>query len=217
MTANHHTAASQNESFGNSGQAVSKATVRKKTLQRRDALSIQERIRYSQEIMETLTSLACYQEAEVLLAYASYRSEVETYGLIRQALLEKKLVFVPLVEGREMQFYQITDLSDLQEGYHGIPEPKAGRSYPDYLKHTMGISHTLLCMPGAAFDKERHRIGYGGGFYDRYLEKLCGYQEQGQIHLITASLAYSCQVWEQIPWEPHDIKPDMILTDQGCI
>ena len=195
-------------------QSLSKEEVRRTSLQRRDDLPAQERTRYSREIMKNMTSRACYQEADALLVYASYRSEVDTFELMKQALLEKKLVFVPRVEGRDMEFYRITDLSDLQEGYRGILEPKAGRSYPEYLLQT---THVLMCLPGAAFDRAHHRIGYGGGFYDRYLEKLGSSKDLGKIQLTTAALAYQCQVWEQIPWESHDMTPDMILTEQGCL
>lgn len=199
-----------------------KQTVRAKSLQIREALTRQERASHSLQIVKNLTSLACYQEADALLVYVSYRSEVETIGLIRKAVSEGKHVFVPKVEGKTMEFYRITELSELHEGYRGIWEPDAGESYMDYLTGMQGhhpaqpetISHTLLCMPGAAFDQKRHRIGYGGGFFDRYLEKLTVYQAKGMVHLITAALAYSCQVWEEIPWEPHDITPDMILTER---
>lgn len=199
------------------GDRMSKKEVRQKSLRLRDSLTESERISYSREIIRTLTSLACYQEAKVILAYVNYRSEVMTLDLIRQAITEKRLVFVPKVTGCEMEFYQITDLRELHKGYKGIPEPEAGRSFPDYLARTPGDFHTLLCMPGAAFDRFRHRIGYGGGFYDRYLEKLFVYQTQDGLLLTTAALAYTCQMHHEIPWEPHDVIPDILLTEQGII
>ncbi len=209
-------------SITNLGDKESKDSVRIRSLKRRDALTKQDRTRYSQEIVQQVITLSCYQEADILLAYASYRSEVETYGLIRQALSDNKLVFVPRVEGQDMEFYQIQDLSCLHDGYRGIPEPAPDSSYPDCLVQNRltssdSILHVLLCMPGAAFDKARHRIGYGGGFYDRYLEKTEIYQNQGQVHLTTAALAYSCQIWDQIPWESHDVIPDIVMTEKGGI
>lgn len=196
---------------------MTKSEARSKSLRLRDALTRQERMHYSREIVKNLTSLPCYQNTEVLLAYANYRSEVETLELICQALSEGRQVFVPRVEGRNMEFYQITDLTQLQAGYRGIPEPISGRPYTDCLLQTKQIPQTLLCMPGVAFDRAHHRIGYGGGFYDRYLEKLAVYQKQGSLRLVTAALAYTCQIWDEISWESHDIMPDMILTQEGTI
>ena len=92
-------------SITNLGDKKSKDSVRIRSLKRRDALTKQDRTRYSQEIVQQVITLSCYQEADILLAYASYRSEVETYGLIRQALSDNKLVFVPRVEGQDMEFY----------------------------------------------------------------------------------------------------------------
>lgn len=209
-----------------------KQAVRKESLQMRDALTEQERNGRSLEIVKKLTSLCCYQMADVLLTYVSYRSEVDTLRLIRQALLEGKRVFVPKVQGMEMEFYRITDLSELQTGYRGILEPEAGAgaSYGEYLNGMQGshpetfsraametIPHILLCMPGAAFDRKRHRIGYGGGFFDRYLERLAAYRKKGLIQFTTIALAYACQIWEEVPWESHDVLPDMVLTEQQII
>lgn len=215
-------------SFAHASGAMSKAAVRTKSLQLREALTEQERIRYSGEIMKSLTALACYKEAETVLAYVNYRSEVETLSLLEQALSEKKAVFVPRVEGKEMEFYQITGLDQLASGYRGILEPVTDSALPDYLAHKCTvrqasfvpaekIPHILLCMPGTAFDRARRRIGYGGGFYDRYLEKLSRLKDQSRIHLTTAALAYSCQVWDEIPTQPHDKRPDFLLTQQYCI
>lgn len=203
----------------NQEEKKSKAAVRTKVLRRRDALTEQERKRYSQDIIGHFTSLPCYRKADALLAYASYRSEVETYALMEQTLSDNKLVFVPKVEGQDMEFYQITELSCLHKGYRDIPEPEAeeDKSYSAYLARTKAPQHILLCMPGAAFDLARHRIGYGGGFYDRYLRKLSLAGKQIQPVLTTVALAYSCQVLKEIPWESHDVIPDILLTEHGCI
>ena len=81
----------------------------------------------------------------------------------------------------------------------------------------------MMWMPGAVFDKERHRIGYGKGFYDRYLDRLTGLEKENcckwsvELHLTTAALAYSCQVLTLIPYEKHDIRPDMLITEDGVL
>lgn len=198
-------------------QTETKTTVRQKSLRKRDALSEKERVCYSQEIWQRFTSLSCYQEAEVLLAYENYRSEVITSGLIHQALSEGRQVWAPKVTGQDMDFYQITGLADLHTGYRGIMEPAEGVSFTACLKEADTMPRTLLCMPGAAFDRARHRIGYGGGFYDRYLATITAMMPQRSLPLTTAALAYGCQVFDEIPWEPHDVAPDILLTEQEVI
>ena len=165
-----------------------------------------------------------YREAEAVLAYVSYKSEADTTALIQQALADGKYVFAPKVSGSEMEFWRISSLEDLLEGYRGILEPEQSISFTDWISKHTG-SKVMMWMPGVAFDKERHRIGYGGGFYDRYLNRLAQRLEQTDsmesprthsesITLTTAALAYSCQVLEQIPYEEHDVKPDLLITEQ---
>lgn len=218
----------------------SKRKLRKDILNIRDNLSMEEREWYSRQIRERVVCHASYREAQVILAYASYLSEVDTMMLIEQALADGKHVFVPKVAGEDMEFWQITSTADLHAGYRGIPEPVQGISFPEWLagragsaKRQMNIDKKMeqdrienknkimimMWMPGAVFDRERHRIGYGKGFYDRYLSRLSD-ESRGELlrpegfQLITAALSYSCQVVRQIPYEPHDIKPDMVVTEK---
>ena len=202
-----------------------KRAVRKKVLALRDSIPAEDRERYDASIQEIVMGMEEYRDAEAILAYVSYRSEVDTTMLIRQALSDGKYVFAPKVSGDEMEFWQILSLEDLREGYRGILEPEQNISFTDWISRHIG-SKVMMWMPGAAFDKERHRIGYGGGFYDRYLTRLLQQSEQtaskdqtrkqsGRFILTTAALAYSCQVLEQIPYEEHDVKPDILITEQG--
>lgn len=198
---------------------MNKRDIRKSVLTLRDSISADDKARCDAEIRKTITGMAEYREAEVILAYVSYKSEVDTTLLIEQALSDGKAVFAPKVAGREMEFWRITSLDDLQEGYKGIREPIQSISFSEWIK----VCKVMMWMPGAVFDRERHRIGYGGGFYDRYLNRMAGNMDgaaQMRNHaehasFITAALAYSCQVLEQIPYEEHDRKPDLIITEQG--
>ena len=206
---------------------MNKKDVRKKVLAVRDAILTADKTQYDARIREIITGMEEYREAEAILAYVSYRSEVDTTMLIQQALKDGKNVFAPKVTGNEMEFWQISSLEDLRKGYRGILEPEQSISFTDWISRHIG-SKVMMWMPGAAFDKERHRIGYGGGFYDRYLTRLLQQSEQtasadqtrtqsGGFILITAALAYSCQVLEQIPYEEHDVKPDVLVTEQGIV
>ena len=80
-----------------------------------------------------------------------------------------------------------------------------------------GLYQAMMWMPGAAFDRSRHRIGYGKGFYDRYLDRWHHMVKQPEIRLTTAALAYSCQVVPQLPYEAHDVLPDLLVTEREIL
>ena len=204
---------------------MNKKDIRSKVLALRDGISEEDRARYNKSIREFITGMEEYREAEAILAYVSYKSEVDTTELIQHALSDGKYVFAPKVSGNEMEFWQISSLEDLREGYKGIREPVQRVSFPNWISRHIG-NNVMMWMPGAAFDRERHRIGYGGGFYDRYINRLLQRTEQTtsaerartqsrHFILTTAALAYSCQVLERIPYEEYDVKPDILITERG--
>lgn len=213
-----------------------KKELRKQILTMRGSIRPEDKIRYDAQIKERILTHRIYREAEIILAYASYRSEVDTLVLINRALTDGKDVFVPKVAGCEMEFWQIWSLDDLQSGYRGIPEPIRSISLPERMRAEAGAGngtdpaasgsktcHAMMWMPGAVFDIERHRIGYGGGYYDRYLGGFFHKRESGQnagegdFRLTTAALAYSCQVVGQVPHEKHDVRPELIFTEKGIL
>ncbi len=220
---------------------MQKKVVRKNALTVRNTIPLPDRMRYDAQIGTAVADRDEYQKAQVILAYASYQSEVGTSALIARAFEDGKEVFLPKVSGDEMVFFKIMASEKLSEGYRGIPEPEEGISFPEwvegqtdavnackmkdaggmYMEDGRKVLHVMMWMPGAAFDKDRHRIGYGKGFYDRYLSRMYRWLQENhqcrtdtEIRLTTAALAYHCQVFEQIPGEPHDIRPDMLITEQ---
>lgn len=201
-----------------------KKEIRKKVLELRDAIPVSDREQYDARIKTIVTDRNEYREAQVILAYASYLSEVDTGALIRQALADGKCVFVPKVSGDEMEFWQIETPEALKEGYRGIPEPEESISFPEWVEKRKEalVIKVMMWMPGVVFDVERHRIGYGKGFYDRYLKHFCNWEKTicrrhtgTEIRLKTAALAYQYQVTAHVPCETHDIRPDMVITEQG--
>lgn len=187
-----------------------KKRFRREALAKRDSLTAEQRGNYSGRIIKKLIDLPCYVNADAILTYVSFRSEVDTFPLIERAFTDGKAVFAPKVLGKEMDFFRIYSLADLTAGYRGILEPSGRYSYNEWGGDQLGQC-ILICMPGAAFDRARHRIGYGGGFYDRYLS--------GHLRrkVATVALAYDCQVFEEIPWEAHDIRPEWIITEKERI
>lgn len=217
---------------GESEQTAAKKRFRREALTKRDGLTAEQRRNYSGRIIKKLIDLPCYVNADAILTYVSFRSEVDSFPLIERAFADGKAVFAPKVLGKEMDFFRMYSLADLTEGYRGILEPSCGCSYDE--RNTDQVSQsTLICLPGAAFDRARHRIGYGGGFYDRYLSRFLqdGVNMDAVVqpradtdtagHLqrkvTTAALAYDCQIFEEIPWETHDIRPAHIITETEII
>lgn len=184
-----------------------KNSIRKQILSFRNALPIHECEEKSNRIMQNVFSLLSVQKAEYVLCYAGYKSEVQTDKLIKELLREGKKVYLPRVCGEEMDFYRIRTLIDLTEGYKGIPEPAAACT--EQFTRTMwekNKERVVMLLPGAAFSKNGARIGYGKGYYDRYLSQIpCAER---------IALCYELQIVEDIPADVHDIPVTMIVTEE---
>lgn len=187
-----------------------KKELRKEVLQKRDALSIEERREKSKKITEQITSQEAFAQADVLLLFASYKSEVDTKAIFETAIEQKKEVYYPKIIGKEMEFYRVFEQADLAEEVRGIREPLAieeNRYIPSEQKKVCVI------MPGAVFDMEGNRIGYGGGYYDKYLKKLEAKMPKEMMTKL--AIAFDCQLVEigKILSEEHDRKPDFLVTE----
>lgn len=179
-----------------------KKQIRKENLRRRELLSKEEWERRSELLMAFLLEQPIYQESQTIYCYVSYHCEVDTWRFIMYSLKKGKRIAVPKVRGNEMKFYYIQDVRELKEGYRGIFEP------PETNVEAIE-ENALLLMPVVAFDRQKHRLGYGGGFYDRYLEKHPNHFKIG--------IGFSFQERKSIPVEKHDINLDRIWTDEGEI
>lgn len=192
-----------------------KKAIREKSLAIRDGLSTKEQEKNSERIRETLYIQRAYIEAEIVLSYVAYQSEVHTLPIIRQALADGKKVFCPKVQGNDMEFYLIEDTASLKEGYRGILEPSADsaeRALSEILKQYDFAGRVLMLMPGCAFDKNCGRLGYGKGFYDRYLAKTA---KNYSVSFYKIAFAYECQIWPEIPQDEQDVRPDMVITEEA--
>ena len=174
----------------------------------RNALPREERESASQRITELFLQTEVYQKCRQLLLYASYGSEVDTYGILEQALSDGKQVFFPRVVEDMLVFFQVWDKTALHPGYRGIPEPGEGIPW-----NPEDAPCSLLIYPGVAFDRAHNRLGYGKGFYDRFAA-WC--RTKGQVPENLA-LAYACQLVPEIPAGEQDEKPDRILTESGIL
>lgn len=188
-------------------EAELRSSLRQKALKARDALSQEERRRGSLLITERILGHQWFYRSDVFLCFVSYGSEINTHELINEALRLGKRVYVPKVtnasEKAEMRFYRMTNMSELAEGYKGIPEP-TGLS-EEYIYREAEAEQTLLLMPGAAFDGYRNRLGYGKGFYDRFLA------DKQALQFRTIAVGFQCQLVDKIPEREGDIRPCQVI------
>ena len=150
----------------------------------------------SQKLAEKFLASDAYRNAKTIYGYLPYNQEVRTTPMLAQALLDGKRVAVPKVYGEEMKFIYLDDLAKVEKGYAGIPEPIEDGPIAD-------DESALVLMPGMAFDPQGHRIGYGGGFYDKFLA--------AEPNHPTLALCYEFQMLPQLETEEHDIPVDYVI------
>ncbi len=179
-----------------------KAALRKSILALRDGILPFVKKSKDRAIEERLFQFPEFTAAKTVFFFASFRSEVDTFGMIRRALEGGKRVALPRVEGQNLGLYEIKSLDELTPGYMGIPEPSV---LTEDRKIAINDVDAVI-IPGAAFDQTGNRIGYGCGFYDRLLSEL-----QRPVPVIAPT--YEEQVIDSVPAEDHDKKVDIIITD----
>ena len=187
-----------------------KKELRKEILARRDALSLEERAEKSVRISESVIKLDEFKNAAKLLLFSSIRSEVDTTEIYNAANILSKEIYYPRVMDNRMEFYLVDETTEWQTGKFGIREPKVNELRKLKVDPKDKI---FVLMPGAVFDKNGNRIGYGGGYYDKYLQQL---EEKLPLkNLYKVAVAYDCQMVENgmIEAEVHDVKPDCIVTE----
>ena len=160
------------------------------------AMTEQEIESKSQRLTELFLATDAYRQAKTIYGYLPYNQEVRTGSLLEQALRDGKRVAVPKCYGDEMRFIYLDDLSKVEKGYCGIPEPVADEPVGD-------DPTALVLMPGLAFDEEGHRIGYGGGFYDKFLMQ--------EPEHPTLALCYDFQMLPELHTEEFDIPVDRVI------
>lgn len=181
---------------------MDKKSIRKVVLERRRCVSAKDRQEAERTVAGLLRQHRAYKECEYVLGYAGTEEEIGTGFFLTEALREGKRVFLPKVMGkRHMEFFEIDSLEQLVPGAYGIMEPSGGERI--FVPETM--HRALMIMPGVAFDSRGNRIGYGGGFYDTYLEKYGHQLEQ------TIAIGFTCQEVERVPTGEHDIPPGEVI------
>lgn len=193
---------------------ISKEKVRKKAVETRDSIDEESRQQKSEEIAKKILEADWFKEADIVLSYHAFRSEVEVDALNRAVLTQGKKLYLPktYVKEKQIRFFEITDLSKLKRGYQKIWEPTGEE--PEFSFETVKEEQkkVLMIMPGTAYDARGYRMGYGSGYYDRYLN--AHEAEWKMIDFMTAFAAFSEQKMILIPGERCDVKPDVIVTEK---
>ncbi len=182
--------------------------LRQEILARRDGLAEQERQEKSVALASRLAGLDCFSQARTILFFVSFRSEVDTLMVMRQALLRGVQVAVPLTLTREKELnvFAVTDVdADLVPGYQGIREPDPRRC------HKLAPSSLdLVIVPGSVFDRRGARMGYGGGYYDRFLANRAPQARR-------VGICFDLQLVDEVPMAAHDQYLDFVVTESQVV
>lgn len=175
---------------------MDKKELRRRIRTQKRAMTEAEIIDKSEKLGELFAISPLYLQAKTIYGYLPYNQEVHTVPMLERAIRDGKRVAVPKVLGDEMIFIYMDDLTAVEKGYAGIPEPVANGPAAD-------DPTALVLMPGLAFDPQGHRIGYGGGFYDRFLA--------AEPNHPTLALCYDFQMLDHLETESFDIPVDCVL------
>ncbi len=175
---------------------MNKKELREQIRARKRAMTPQEITERSARLGALFIQSEAYRQTRTIYGYMPYNQEVRTVPMLEQALADGKRVAVPKCYEDEMRFIYLDDLTQVEKGYAGIPEPIADGPVAN-------DETALVLMPGLAFDPQGHRIGYGGGFYDRFLAKEPNHP--------TLALCYDFQILPHLDTEEFDIPVDWVL------
>jgi 5-formyltetrahydrofolate cyclo-ligase len=183
-----------------------KKDIRKKIIEYRDSIDSNVRKQWDENIFNKLINSELYKKAHTIFSFVSFKSEVDTHNIIKHAIKNGKTICVPKIESKQkgIEIFKIRDFTQLKKGYFDILEPDETCPAAD------SSEIDLILMPGVAFDKLGGRIGYGAGFYDRFLSNMKKRADK-------IALAYDFQLLDSIPMDEHDVSIDGIITEKGII
>ena len=187
-----------------------KKTIRRMVLEQRNLLSREQRERGEVLITDRLLGHQWYYQSHRILAYAAFGSELNLDMLLQEVFDSGRELYLPRVMGEELIFVRVRSLGELVVGYKGIREPSYEKcqsaSGEIYVYNEEQVTRDLLIMPGVAFDIYGNRVGYGKGFYDRFLA------DKEALRLRSIAVAYRMQVLPQVPFDETDRKPYQLIS-----
>lgn len=188
---------------------MTKAQIRADQKLLRNQLSLEDQMLLSKDVREQLFQTEAYARCSNIFSFVSFGSEIDTHEIIRKALTDKKTIYVPRVEGKQIEFYRLLDFKLLIKSKYGILEPTVDSNLL-YVPVGSNINynkyHNLMLLPGLSFDVKGNRIGYGAGYYDKFLSL---HQDN---YFYKIAIGYDFQVLEELPAEEYDRRANMIIT-----
>jgi 5-formyltetrahydrofolate cyclo-ligase len=175
---------------------MDKKALRKVVREKKRAMTEHQIISASTDLCGQFINTQQYADARTVYGYLPYNQEVRTVPILQRAMDDGKRVAVPKVYGDEMRFIYINDFDCLEDSNMGIPEPVSDGPIAE-------DKTALVIMPGVAFDADGNRVGYGGGFYDRFLS--------AEPNHPTIALCYDFQMVPKLETETFDIPVDLVL------
>ncbi len=184
-----------------------KKTLRKSILSQRDAMSSDDKKRLSGTICRSLIALSAYNEAKTVMCFLSFRSEIDTSLIVKNILASGKRLIVPItdIKTKTLRLSYVKNMDDLVISTYGILEPS-----PSAFKEASPKDIDLVLVPGACFNLKGYRIGYGGGYYDKFLPNI-------RKDALVLGLCYDFQIVSSIHPEKHDIPVDIVLSEKRMI
>jgi len=176
-----------------------KKLLRREMKSRLAKLSSDEKVNLSRAVIQKFLALPVYRDAKIIMAYLSMPDEIQLQEFFTAALADKKILAVPFIAAGEMTAVVLPNLNSLEVGAYGIATVKS-----DVRKFVDAEKIDCVITPGLAFDKRGHRLGKGGGFYDKFLLRA--------VNAKKIALAYDCQLVDSVPAESFDVNVDMVLT-----
>lgn len=185
---------------------MKKKLIREEILKKRKELSKETRDIYSEAIMNKLLSSSYYKDAKTIMCFVNFSTEVNTLNFIKRAIDDGKRIVVPITypETKQLKPSLLKDLNELEPGFYNILTPKK-----EFERFIDPKEIDLVIVPGVAFRKDGYRVGYGGGYYDRFLSKIA--------NVTKLAICFSLQVIEDLPTDHFDIPVDYIYTEKDII
>lgn len=177
---------------------MDKDSLRHEIAKKKETMTTEEISAASVKLAEQLFAHPLYRAAKTIYVYLSANQEVRTDGIIRRARKDGKRIAAPKVCGKELRFFYLEDDTKLAASSFGILEPVDAQAAED--------PTALVLLPGLAFDRLGYRLGYGGGYYDRFLAR--------EPQHPTVALCYTFQLLDRLPTDPHDVPADTVLTTE---
>ncbi|MBR5323166.1 MAG: 5-formyltetrahydrofolate cyclo-ligase [Clostridia bacterium] len=182
-----------------------KNEIRNTYKEKRKSISPEDRKTMDSAIAKKLLSLSSYRFADTILLYSPLKYEINTLEIATDALLKgKKVAYPRCIEDNQMVYHYISSLNDLIPGMYGIKEPS--KDLPIF--SPTDTEHVICVLPAIVYDKRGYRIGYGKGYYDRFLSGFKGAK---------AGLIYSEYILDSIPYGKFDLQSDFVITEKGVI